>query len=398
MTFRSLAVAAALCCAPCAVVIAQQPLSIGTAAGLGDAAVTEARRTDALLWNPALVGVYDGPLSSYTALVVDFDVLPSAAWTRPARALGVDGLPGRAGWPGMRFGGGQTGLAAGAVQWLATQHRDFVLGLSSHHAAAGVVPGPIAQALGGESGLDGPVSPDSTMRSTATVLALARGVHVGRVPLLGGFWLGATAKGWWVHEYARGSFLSDKPGDEVYRETVIHDVPGYGLDLGLLAQPAERIRVGASVTNLVSGAFRPRNGPRVRVASIIPREGGEAEVTETHSPFLGTEDDGTRCGKHSATPRCCASAPRSRATQARSPWRCAPRSARGGWSPSWRPVRTRSRTPAPERCRCGCPTRGEEREARFRRASASACASVAGPWPWFAARAGGEPRTAPRRR
>lgn len=293
MTLRSLAVAAALCCVPCAAVTAQQPLSIGTAAGLGDAAVTEARRTDALLWNPALVGVYDGPLSSYTALAVDFDALPAAAWTRPARALGVDGLPGRAGWPGVRFGGGEAGLAAGAVQWLATQHRDFVLGLSSHHAAAGTVPGPIAQALGGGSGLAGPVAPDSTMRSTATVLALARGAHVGRVPLLGGLWLGATAKGWWVHEYARGSFLSQEPGDEVYRETAIRDVPGYGLDLGLLAQPAERIRIGASVTNLVSGAFRPRKGPRVRVASIVPRESGEAEVTETQSPFLGTEDDGT---------------------------------------------------------------------------------------------------------
>jgi hypothetical protein len=293
MTLRSLAAAAALCCIPCEAANAQQPLSIGTAAGLGDAAVTEARRTDALRWNPALGGVYDGPLSSYTALAVDFQALPAAAWTRPARSLGLDGLPGRAAWLRPRFGGSEAAFAAGSVQWLATQHRDFVLGLSSHHAAAGAVPGSIAQALGGDGGLAGPLPPDSTMRSTASVLALARGAHVGRVPLLGTLWMGATAKGWWVHEYARGSFLGDEPGEEIYRETAIRDVPGYGLDLGLLAQPAERIRVGASVTNLVSGAFRPRKGPRVRVVSILPGEDGEADVTETQGPFLGTEDDGT---------------------------------------------------------------------------------------------------------
>ncbi len=43
---------------------AQRPLNVGTATGLGGTAATEARRADAVLWNPALVGIYDGPLSS----------------------------------------------------------------------------------------------------------------------------------------------------------------------------------------------------------------------------------------------------------------------------------------------------------------------------------------------
>ena len=77
MNLRPLAAAAAVCCIHCTGAAAQQPLSIGTAAGLGDAAVTEARRTDALLWNPALLGVYDGPLASYTVLAVDADALPA---------------------------------------------------------------------------------------------------------------------------------------------------------------------------------------------------------------------------------------------------------------------------------------------------------------------------------
>jgi hypothetical protein len=293
MILRPLAAAAAVCCIHCTGAAAQQPLSIGTAAGLGDAAVTEARRTDALLWNPALLGVYDGPLASYTVLAVDADALPARSWRGPAHTLGLDGLPPRAGWmaPGIRGTG--AGVAAGRVQWFATQHRDFALGLSTHYQAAGSIPEPIARSLGGESRFEAPVAADSTLRSAVTVLAVGRGAHVGDLPLLGALWLGATAKGWWVHSYGRGAFLAGEPGEDVYRETVIRDVPGYGLDLGILAQPVDRVRFGASVSNAISGVFRPGKGPRVRVVSILPAAGGGADVTVTQTPHLGTDDEDT---------------------------------------------------------------------------------------------------------
>lgn len=292
MTIRTILAAAALTAAA-ARAHAQEPLSVGAATGMGGAAVTESRRTEAILWNPALVGIYDGPLSSYTALAVDVDAFPARSWRAPARSLGLEGLPSQLGWIGGFRPGGGAAVAAGRIQWLGTQHRDFALGLSSHHLSAGDIPTGISTQLGGASGLSAPTPRDSTVRSSATVLAAARGAHVGRLPVLGALWVGATAKGWWLHSYARGSFRGDEPAEEVYREVAIRDVPGFGVDLGVVGQPAERVRVGASVSNLVAGAFRPKNGPRVRLVSVVPGEGGEVEVTESYGPYLGAEDDGT---------------------------------------------------------------------------------------------------------
>jgi hypothetical protein len=95
-----------------------------------------------------------------------------------------------------------------------------------------------------------------------------------------------------VHSYARGAFRASTPGEDVYGEVVLGNVPGYGLDLGLATQPVERVRVGASVTNVFSAAVRPKNGPRMRTVSVVPADRG-AEVTEVYGPYLGTADDGT---------------------------------------------------------------------------------------------------------
>lgn len=296
MTVRTIIAAAALCAAATHA-SAQEPLSVGTAAGLGGAAVTEARRTDALLWNPALVGIYDGPLSSYTLLAVDVEAFPAAAWSHPARALGLDGIPSQLGWlGGLRMGGG-AGVTSGAVQWFATQHRDFALGVSSHYLAAGSIPAAIGEPLGGAADLPAPTAADSTLRSLATVLTVARGAHVGRLPLVGSVWVGASAKGWWLHSYGRGAFGADEPGEEVYREVGIRDVPGYGVDVGIAAQPVERARLAVSISNVVSGAFRPNHGPRVRLVSVVPGDDGKLVVTDTHGPYLGAEDDGTEDGR-----------------------------------------------------------------------------------------------------
>jgi hypothetical protein len=130
------------------------------------------------------------------------------------------------------------------------------------------------------------------VRASSTVLSVTRGAYLGKLPLLGALWAGATAKGWWVHSYARGAFRASSPGEDVYREVVLRNVPGYGLDLGVVAQPVERVRLGASITNVFSAAVRPRNGPRVRTVSVLPGEGG-AEVSESYGPYLDTADDGT---------------------------------------------------------------------------------------------------------
>jgi hypothetical protein len=272
---------------------AQQPLSVGTAAGLGGTAVTESRRSDAVTWNPALVGIYDGPFSSYSALALDVDVLPARGWAGATRALGMGPATPADGEGGRVLPRGGAAAVAGRIQWLGTQHRDLALSIATHHVVAGAVPDSIALVLGAGGGVSSPAPVDSTVRSTATVLVLARGMHLRRLPLLGSVWFGGAAKGWWVHSYARGAFLAREPGEDVYRETVIRDVPGYGVDLGLAAQPTERVRLGLAVANVFSGALRPERGPRVRTVSILSGADGRAEVTETRGPHLSGEDDGT---------------------------------------------------------------------------------------------------------
>jgi hypothetical protein len=288
MTIRILA-AAAFLCSVAATSHAQQPLAVGSATALGDAAVTEARRTDAA-WNPALAAIYDGPLSSYSLLAVDLSAAPAGSWARPARSLGLDGLPSVLGRLGAHGAGGGA-FGAGGVQWLATQHREFVISISSHYVAGGGIPEAIGASFG-DAPAAAPSGGDSTVRASSTVLAITRGAYLGKLPLLGGLWLGATAKGWWVHSYARGAFRASTPGEDVYREVVLRNVPGYGLDLGVVAQPVERVSLGASVTNVFSAAVRPKNGPRVRTVSVLPGEGG-VEVTASYGPFLGTADDST---------------------------------------------------------------------------------------------------------
>lgn len=274
----------------------QQPLSIGTATGLGDAAVVLSRRSDALLWNPALVGIYDGPLSSYSVLATDLAAAPAKSWAASAAALGLDGnpIPFRA--AGNVTGGAGAAVEAASIQWLGTQHRDFAVAVTTQQFAAGGVPSGLAELLGGAGAAVAPIPHDSTTRSAATVLSAGRASHVGRLPALGDVWLGVTAKGWWTHEYARGAFRGSEPAEEVYREIAVRNVPGYGLDFGVVAQPAERIRIGGAISNIVSGAFRPGAGPRVRLVSVLQGPSGAAEVNETIGPALGPDDDGTEEG------------------------------------------------------------------------------------------------------
>lgn len=277
---------------------AQQPLSLGTAAAVGDAAVTESRRADAVLWNPALVGIYDGPLSSYSLVSVDVGALPAASWLTSASALGLDGW-GMARLPRRVAPRGGAGFGDARIRWFATQHRDLAVTLSSGEIVGADVPDAIGEPLGG-SAVRAPGTADSAMRSTYSVLAVTRGSHVGRMPVLGSVWVGATAKGWLAHSYSRGGFRGDAPGEDVFRETGIENVPGYAVDVGVLAQPVARVRVGVSASNVVSGAFRPKNGPRVRDVAVLQGATGGYEVVESNGPYLGKGDEDTEGGRLAA--------------------------------------------------------------------------------------------------
>jgi hypothetical protein len=276
---------------------AQQPLGLGTAAAIGDAAVTESRRADAVLWNPALVGVYDGPLSSYSLLATDIAALPSGGWLTSASALGLEG-DGLARVPRRLASATASSFGQVGVRWLATQHREYAVSLSSGEIAGADVPQEIGAALGG-SRAGGPLPADSAMRGTYTVLAGTRGAHLGRMPVLGTVWIGATLKGWLVHSYARGGFSADAPAEDAYREAVIQNVPGYGVDVGVLLQPAERIRIGISASNVAAGAFRPKRGPRVRDVGVVAGDGGY-DVVEAIGAHLGAGDEDTEEGRLAA--------------------------------------------------------------------------------------------------
>lgn len=275
---------------PCA---AQRAASHGTASALGDAAVTEARRADALLWNPAALGIYDGPLSSYRLLSLDLSALPARSWSGPARRLGLSGLPHQVGWVANLNAGTGAAVSQGQVEWLATQVRGLAVSLGTGYLSAGDIPQPLRATLGAGDTIGSPAPRDSALRVTASTLAVGRGIYAGVLPVAGRVWLGATAKGWLVHSYARGAFTGPEAAPDVYREAVLENIPGYGVDVGLMAQPLPRLRLGAAVSNVVSGSWRPKRGPRVRTVSVAEGPDGDAEVTATTSAYLGAEDDGT---------------------------------------------------------------------------------------------------------
>jgi hypothetical protein len=268
---------------------AQRPVQTGTAAALGGTGVTEARRADALLLNPALLGIWDGgPTASHSFLSLDLARLPSQGTFDGAVRLGLMGIGRRSLQYSAPLAEGTTYPGAlGGVTWGAFQNRDFALSLSTHAAAYADIPPAIRAALGsGEA--ESPATGESG-RSVATLLAIGRAFELGRLPGIGPVWVGATGKGWYLHTHARGAFTADAPGMEVYRETVFRDVPGYGLDVGIAASPGP-LRLAGSISNAFAGTVRPASGPRERTVSVEETPGGRALVTEQVGPEIGFDD------------------------------------------------------------------------------------------------------------
>lgn len=292
MIFRVLQLTLLLLLASCPLA-AQRAHSLGSAAALGEAAVTEARRADAGLWNPALVGVYDGPQSSYSLVAPDLRAVPPKDWASPASALGLSGF-GLARYPHGAAPSRGPGFGEGSIRWIGTHYRTVAVSISSSEIAAADIPESISRVFGG-SPLRGPAA-DSAMHASYSVVSVTQAAFVGRMPVIGKVWLGGTAKGWVVHSYGRGEFLAGGPGEAAYREVSVRGVPGYGADLGVLAQPLDRVRLGIAFANVAQGAFRPENGPRVRDVEVVEAPEGP-EVVETVGPHVGQGDEGTDEGR-----------------------------------------------------------------------------------------------------
>jgi hypothetical protein len=290
-----------LLCIPAALLLAsaasaQRPVASGTTAALGGTGATEARRADALLFNPALLGIWDGgPGASQSFLSFDLARLPSEGTFDGSVRLGlIGGEIGKGSrylqYSGPLANGSSYPGALGGVTWGAFQNRDFALSVSTHFASYADIPPAIREALGaGEA--ESPATGESG-RSVATVLAVGRALPLGSLPGVGPVWVGATGKTWYLHTHARGAFVADAPGTEVYRETIFRGVPGYGVDVGIAAAPGP-VRLAVSLSNAFAGTVRPGSGPRERTVSIAQDPDGGATVTEALGPEIGFGDLGT---------------------------------------------------------------------------------------------------------
>ena len=274
------------------VATAQRPIAAGTTAALGGTGGSEARRADALLFNPALLGIWDGgPASSWSFFSLDLARLPSRGTFDGSVRLGLIGGGSRfLQYSGPLADGSSYPGAVGGVTWGAFQNRDFALSLSTHAASYADIPRAIREVIG--AGDAKSAATGESGRSVATVLAVGRAFSLGSLPALGPVWAGATGKGWYLHTHARGAFASDAPGADVYRETVFRGVPGYGVDVGIAAAPGP-LRLAATVSNAFAGSVRPGSGPRERVVSVIENPAGRATVAETTGPEIDFGDLGT---------------------------------------------------------------------------------------------------------
>lgn len=272
----------------------QLPPSLGTAAGLSGTAVTQARRSDAVLWNPALVGIFDGPERTTSLLAIDAAALPGVDGFNAAARLGL--LSGRAEEDRLGllarplvWGGGSPELVA-IVRWVAIQSRDLTVTLETRSSAHADVPQGLARELG-VRGVDPEVwEPGQGSRSLTSVLALGRGAYLGELPVLGRMWAGAAVKGWWAHEFATGAFLADVPDVPVYRETVLGNAGGVGVDAGVAGWARGRIWYGLSVSNLYSTTFSPGRAPRTRTVEVIVDPGGGVEFRESFGAEIRDDD------------------------------------------------------------------------------------------------------------
>lgn len=280
-----------LCVAPRAG--AQAPSSLGTAAGLAGTAVTEARRADAVLWNPALVGIYDGPQRSTSLLAIAAAAVPGGRAFDAAARLGL--LSGRAEERRLGFLSGPVFWGGGdpdsdvQVRWVALQSRALAITLDTRFSASASLPEGLADRLGVDGVAEEAWRRGVTSRSLSSVLTVGRGAYLGELPVFGRLWAGGAVKGWWVHEFATGTFRADLPDVDVYRETALGKAGGAGFDAGVAGRTAGGVWYGVAVSNVYSTSFRPGRGARTREVQAVDVD-GEVEFRQTWSAPIRDDD------------------------------------------------------------------------------------------------------------
>jgi hypothetical protein len=260
---------------------AQSPASIGSATSAFGTAVTQARDADAVVWNPALLGIQsdplirDVPVGSFRLLGVHVRRAPSSEWLDRANGFGLlgGGIEGGRPWSAMSppLGGGNDG-GAGDVVWLASATGTYGLAISSH-----------ARGLG-RLGVD---EADTASRALATVLTVGAARDVIRGPQGSVLRVGVGAKARWTHLHGRG-MPGGAGSNEVFVEQVIRNVPGASLDAGAVFVARPGVRVGVSVTDVLRLTWRPAEGPRRR-GVVVLADGGIGEV---YGPQADETDSG----------------------------------------------------------------------------------------------------------
>lgn len=270
----------------------QRPLSIGTAAGYGLAALTEARTSEASLWNPALAAIFDGPMSSFTLLGLTME--PTSIGT--TRALVEEGF--RFSEPtaapvsadlrdlaGKLSHGEDVRLNVQAL-WVGIHSRDLLITLSSQGYGTFSLPERASGIIRGEETarrrpLSAPefeqMDEHVERHAAASILAVAKGQDLGRVPLLGRTWVGGTLKAGYVHRNSRASYqyrdetvlipsdsLGGAAGASVdaeagayglaYDEYVVRSAQVYSLDAGIVFNPRPYALLSLNLANLFQKA------------------------------------------------------------------------------------------------------------------------------------------------
>jgi hypothetical protein len=290
MSLRTSLLVATLAALPVAAPLgAQATASIGTAAGLGTAAMTEARQAEAALWNPALAGIFDGPISSVSLL--GFSVEPGAVPVLPSIARLGYGLRGDTtisltpavrsalgDWPGA--GSAARYRGEGTVQWVGVHSRSLLLSLSSHGYQHARLPSRAARiAAGDEDALFSAIAQEEhaaaldlrSHRGAYTVLAVAKASDLGLLPLFGRTWVGVTGKGALVHDHAYGE-VSMAPAaallaahgmalpagaraeagqlGALYQERGVGRARIYGVDVGIVSHPLNPVLFSLAFANV----------------------------------------------------------------------------------------------------------------------------------------------------
>jgi hypothetical protein len=258
---------------------AQVPANVGSASAAFGTGVTQARDAEAVLWNPALLGIQADPLirdavvGSFRVLGVHVRRAPSSAWLDSAGTYGfLGGGPGGGeGWraTGAPFGGGSAGGAID-VLWVASANERFGVALSSHARGDGEVRGAYSR---GRRSL-------STVATVAIARDLVRG---GRGSVLrAGFGL----KGRWTHLHGRTS-AGDSAGGEVVVEDVARGVAGASVDGGLVLSPGRGVRVAATLSDVARITWAPKGGVLRR--TVAWRSDGS--LGESYRPQADSAED-----------------------------------------------------------------------------------------------------------